>query len=160
MADAGPRGWAASNDAAGPGAPLLVLLGPLGTTNAVWDPQMRMFTGWFRVLRVAHPGHGGPTGESAPRGPYTIDWLGRRALHRYSTRWGRSGPLRGALSGGLIGMWLACEQPERVERPVVCCSTARFGTEEMWLERAETVRAGGMAPLVDATIGRWFTAGF
>ena len=57
-------------------------------------------------------------------------------------------------------MWLACEQPERVERLVVCCSTARFGTEEMWLERAETVRAGGMAPLVDATIGRWFTAGF
>ena len=37
MAEAGPRGRALSYDVVGPeGAPLLVLLGPLGTTNAVW----------------------------------------------------------------------------------------------------------------------------
>ena len=57
-------------------------------------------------------------------------------------------------------MWLASERPGRVERLVVGCSTARFGTEEIWLERAQTVRTEGMAPVVDATLGRWFAAAF
>ncbi len=161
MAEAGPRGRALSYDVVGPeGAPLLVLLGPLGTTNAVWGPQMRMFTGWFRVLRVAHPGHGGAAGESAPKGPYTIEWLGRRVLDLLDTLGAGRADFVGLSLGGLIGMWLACEQPERVDRLVLCCSTARFGTEEMWLERAKTARAQGMAPLVGATIQRWFTAAF
>ena len=57
LVDVGPRRRVVSDDLSGPDdAPVLVLLGPLGTTSAVWGPQMQMFTSWFRVLSVAHPG--------------------------------------------------------------------------------------------------------
>ena len=51
---------------------MLVLSASLGTSSAVWDPQMVAFAGQFRVLRYEHRGHGG---TAAPPGPYTIDEL-------------------------------------------------------------------------------------
>jgi len=163
MAEAGSYGqsFSLSDPPVGPeGAPLLVLLGPLGATSAVWSAQMPLFTSWFRVLIVAHPGHGEPIGERVAGGPYTIDQLGRRALDRLDILGVERAHFVGLSLGGLVAMWLASAQPGRVERLVVCCSTARFGSEEIWLDRAKTVRTEGIAPLVDATLGRWFTGGF
>jgi 3-oxoadipate enol-lactonase / 4-carboxymuconolactone decarboxylase len=161
MAEPLPGGQVVTSDPVGPeNAPLLVLLGALGTTSAVWGPQMGILTNWFRVLQISHPGHGGPGGERAPKGPYTVEGLGKRVVAVMDALGAERAHIVGLSLGGLVGMWLAAERPQRVERLVVCCSTARFGTEEMWLDRAGTVRAEGMAPLLDATLGRWFTPWF
>lgn len=70
-------------DVVGPeDAPLLVLLGSLGTNRHVWDAQMGTFSNWFRVMRVEHPGHDGVT---APKGPYSIDGLGSRVVDLLDT---------------------------------------------------------------------------
>ena len=57
-------------------------------------------------------------------------------------------------------MWVAAHAPERVERLVLCCTSARLGPPSAWLERAATVRADGVGAIADAVLGRWFTPAF
>ena len=158
MADGDQLTGRAGYDLTGPeDAPLLVLLGSLGTSREVWDGQIPVFRNWFRVLRVELPGH---DGARAPKGPYTVEGLGRRVVSVLDTLGASRALFAGLSLGGLIAMWLAAEHPERVERLAVCCSAPRFGPSAMWVERAEQVRATGTAPLVQAALGRWFTPAF
>jgi 3-oxoadipate enol-lactonase len=60
----------------------------------------------------------------------------------------------------MVGMWLASEAPERVERLVLCCTSAQFVPPETWEERAQTVRADGVGDGTDAVLERWFTPVF
>ena len=62
--------------------------------------------------------------------------------------------------GGMVGMWLAINAPERIDRLVLCCTSARLGPPSMWAERAATIRAEGVEAIADAGIGRWLTLGF
>ena len=62
--------------------------------------------------------------------------------------------------GGAIGMRLALDAPDRVERLVLACTAARFGEPEAWHERAATVREHGLEAIADAVLARWFTPGF
>jgi 3-oxoadipate enol-lactonase len=60
----------------------------------------------------------------------------------------------------MVAMWLAINAPERVDRLVLCCTSAHLGPPEFWDERAELVRREGMAAVADTVVGRWFTPGF
>jgi 3-oxoadipate enol-lactonase len=62
--------------------------------------------------------------------------------------------------GGMTGMWLAAEAPERVERLVLLCTSALLGPKSVWDERIETATKRGMDALVDGVIERWFTPAF
>ncbi|HYA44851.1 MAG TPA: 3-oxoadipate enol-lactonase [Acidimicrobiales bacterium] len=148
-------GWPVSYELAGPKrAPLLVLVGSLGTASTVWDHQMPALSAWFRVLRVEHPGHGG---AGAPRGPYTIEALGGVLVRLLDALGAGRVCFAGLSLGGLIGMWLASKHPQRVERLALCCSAPRFEPPETWLRRAGRTRAEGTQWLVDASLGKWFT---
>jgi len=48
--------------------------------------------------------------------------------------------------------------PERVEKLVLACTSARFGEPAQWQERAALVRESGLETIVDAVLARWFTA--
>jgi 3-oxoadipate enol-lactonase len=61
--------------------------------------------------------------------------------------------------GGIVGMWLAGEAPERVERLVLCCTSARF-PPDTFDSRARTVRADRVDAIADAVVERWFTPAF
>lgn len=142
-----------------PGAPLLLLANSLGTTSAMWEPQVGALTQWFRVVRYEHRGHGG---APAPPGPYSIADLAGDALAALEAAGagGERFSVCGLSLGGMVGMWLAAHVPERVERVVLCCTAAKLGTPEDWQARAALVRAEGMAPVVEMLLGRWFTPGF
>jgi 3-oxoadipate enol-lactonase len=60
----------------------------------------------------------------------------------------------------MVGMWLAINAPERIDRLVLCCTSARLGPPEMWAQRAATVRADGVEAIADAGIERWLTPAF
>jgi 3-oxoadipate enol-lactonase len=62
--------------------------------------------------------------------------------------------------GGAVGIQLALDAPERLEQLVLCCTSARFGSREMWEERAAVVRAEGVAAIVEAALARWFSPAF
>lgn len=138
-------------------APLLVLSPSLGTPVALWEPQMPALTSWFRVLRVDHPGHGD---AGVARGPYSVEALGRRIIEIVDGIGDRRFSFVGLSLGGMVGMWLAANHPERIDRLALCCAAPAFGPPEMWIERARNVRRDGTRPTRETLLARWFTARF
>jgi 3-oxoadipate enol-lactonase len=136
-------------------APVLVLANSLGTTLELWDRNVDAWISDFRVLRYDARGHGG---SDVPPGPYTVEQLGRDVLGLLDELGLERASFCGTSLGGATGLWLAANAPERIERLVVACSSARFGEPDGWRERAELVRAGGVEAIADGVVSRWFTA--
>jgi 3-oxoadipate enol-lactonase len=135
--------------------PPLVLAASLGTTNRLWDPNVRVLAERFRVVRYDHPGHGG-----SPAGPRDVEGLARAALGLLDRLGLERVAFCGLSLGGMVGMWLAANVPHRLERLVLCCTAAHLPPREMWQERADTVRAESVAAIADTVVGRWFTPRF
>jgi 3-oxoadipate enol-lactonase len=133
-------------------APVLVLGSSLGTTGAMWDDNVAALTRSFRLLRYDTRGHGD---SPAPAGPYSMDDLGADVLSLLDRRELERVAFCGLSIGGMIGMWLAGEAPQRVHRLVLCCTVPHFPPRELWDERIETVRAQGIEPMVEPAIERW-----
>jgi 3-oxoadipate enol-lactonase/4-carboxymuconolactone decarboxylase len=141
------------------GAPVLALSNSLGTSTAMWEPQLRELTTRFRVVRYEHRGHGG-TPLPTP-GPYTIADLGTDLVDLLDHLGVERASMCGVSLGGMVALWVAVHRPERVERLVLACTAAELGPPDGWADRAATVRkAGSVAVLREALIGRWFTPGF
>jgi 3-oxoadipate enol-lactonase len=67
----------------------------------------------------------------------------------------------GVSLGGMTGIWLAANAPERVTSLAVCCSALTpMPDAQAWHDRAALVRKEGMAALADVVVPRWFTARF
>ncbi len=140
-----------------PDALPLVLLNSVGTTTAMWDPCLAPLAEQFRVIRLDTRGHG-DSPASPPGPPTTIADLGRDVLAALDGLGLARVHLAGLSIGGMTGMWLAAHHPERIGRLALLCTSAHLPPAEGWYDRARTVRTAGMAPIVDATLGRWLTA--
>lgn len=140
-------------------APPLVLGPSLGTSKAVWEPQLPALTRRFRVLRFDLPGHGGSSSAVLPDpepGRTTVGHLASLVLALADHHgWDRF-HYAGISLGGAIGAHLAARHPERVASLALVCSSAHFGPAEAWQERAGLVRIKGTAPLLETSPGRWF----
>jgi 3-oxoadipate enol-lactonase len=139
------------------GAPVVVLGNSLGTTRELWEPQAGVLGERFRLVRYEHRGHGG---SPAPAGPYTIGELGADVLRLLDDFGIASASHCGVSLGGMIGMWLAANVPERIDALGLCCTSACLPQVQMWESRAAQVRAAGMASLSGQVVGRWFTPAF
>ncbi len=135
---------------------VLVLSNSLGTTLAMWGEQAPALSERFCLLRYDHRGHGG---SPVPPGPYKIEDLARDVLALLDRLEVERFCFCGLSLGGMVGMWLASETPERIERLVLCCTSARFAPDT-FDSRARTVRAEGMSAIADAVVERWFTPSF
>lgn len=140
-----------------PKAPVLVLSHALGLSMAMWDPQVERLSQAFQVLRYDHRGHGG---SPVPAGPYRIEDLGRDLLHLLDRLSLERVSFCGLSLGGMVGMWVASNAPERIDRLVLCCTAARMLRPDDFATRARTVREHGMEAIADSLIGRWFTPSF
>jgi 3-oxoadipate enol-lactonase len=140
-----------------PEAPLLLLSNSLGTDLGMWDSQLAEFAKRFRVLRYDSRGHG--QSEVSP-GPYSIAGLGRDALALLDAIGVDRVRFCGLSKGGMVGMWLGSNAPERIERLVLCNTSAQLGTPEFWNSRIELVRRGGMEAVTPMVLERWFTSDF
>jgi 3-oxoadipate enol-lactonase len=143
-------------------APVLVLSNPIGTTRDVWVHQVPVLSRYFRVLRYEPRGHGVPGAQSpAPRGPYSIAELGADVLATVNRYGCERFAFAGVSLGGMTGLWLAANAPERVTALAVCCAALTpLPSAQAWHDRAALVRAEGMAPLADMVVPRWFTPAF
>jgi 3-oxoadipate enol-lactonase len=138
-------------------APVLVLGNSLGSTRELWEPQLPGLGEHFRLLRYEHRGHGG---SPAPRGPYTIAGLGADVLRLLDDFGVEHASYCGVSLGGMLGMWLAANAPERIDVLGLCCTSARFPDTDLWVRRAAAVRAGGLPPMSAQVVSRWFTPAF
>jgi 3-oxoadipate enol-lactonase len=64
--------------------------------------------------------------------------------------------------GGMIGQTLALAAPQLFLSLSLCDTSSRVPAEArpLWADRIKTAETQGMEPLVEPTIGRWFTAPF
>ena len=140
-------------------APVVTLSHSLATDLTMWDPQMSALTSRYRVLRYEARGHGA---TDAPAGGYSLDQLADdarlllQALGIARTHW------IGLSMGGMIGQTLTLKSPEIFLSLSLCDTSSRVPAEArpVWQERIKTAETQGMEPLVEPTIGRWFTAPF
>lgn len=142
-------------------APALILGPSLGTSRAVWEPQLPSLTRRFRVLRFDLPGHGGSTTDllrDPEPGRTTVDDLAALVLDVADHHgWDRF-HYAGISLGGAVGTHLAARYPERVASLALVCSSAHFGPAEPWLGRAAQVRSEGTRSLLATVPDRWFAA--
>ena len=140
-----------------PDAPVLLLGGSLGTSLEMWDGQLAL-AGSLRIVRFDHRGHGQ---SPSPPGPYEIEDLARDVIDLMDALEIERAFYAGLSIGGMLGMWLGANAPERVERLVLICTSSQMGPATMWQERAATVRAAGTTePIADAVVDRWLTPAF
>jgi 3-oxoadipate enol-lactonase len=139
------------------GAPVLMLSNSLGTNLHMWDDQIPAFARHFRLVRFDRRGHGG---SAVPKGPYSIERLGRDALAVIDGLGIAKVNWCGLSMGGMEGMWLGANAASRIDKLILSNTASYFPDRTMWDGRIKIARDKGLAALVDATIERWFTAEF
>ena len=138
----------------GTGTPLM-LLHCLGVDHRFWvfaRPLAQNFT----LYRYDLPGHGL---SPVPHGAYSIAGLADQLAAIMKKHAITRGHIGGISLGGLIAQDFAARYPERVDRLVLIDTTPRYTDEmrRMWAKRAGTARSKGVAVMVDALLGIWFS---
>ncbi len=136
---------------------MLVLSHAIGTSMALWEPQVAPLAEHFHVLRYDHRGHGG---SPVPPGPYTIADLGRDVVQLLDRIGLERISFCGLSLGGMVGMWLGVNAPERIDRLILCCTTPRMMRPDDYAARAVRVRNEGLEPIADMVLSRWFSPRF
>jgi 3-oxoadipate enol-lactonase len=138
-------------------APPLVLSNSLGSTSEMWEPQVPALAERFRVIRYEHRGHGD---APVPPEPYDLEDLGADVLALMDRLGVDRADFCGLSLGGMVGMWLAINAPERIGRLVLLCTSPMLSREHDWALRGRTVREQGTGAVADAVVERWFTPGY
>jgi 3-oxoadipate enol-lactonase len=137
--------------------PVMVLSNSLGSTLDMWDLQMPVLAGHFRVLRYDNRGHGA---SDVPAGPYSLARVGLDAQELIEALKLTKVTFCGLSLGGMVGLWLGAHAPGLVTRAVLANTSAFMGQPDMWNARIALIEAEGMQAVAGGTIQRWLTAEF
>jgi len=135
----------------------LVFSNSLGTDFRIWNAVLPLLPPGLRIIRYDKRGHGL---SDCPAGPYTIDDH-RQDLEGVLDQLDvKAAVIVGLSVGGLIGQALASARPDLVKALVLCDTSHKIGTAEMWNPRIEAIKQGGIAALSEVILERWFSAAF
>jgi 3-oxoadipate enol-lactonase len=139
--------------------PWLILSHSLACNTGMWTPQVSAFSDRYRVLAFDTRGHGR---SDAPPGPYTLELLAADLHSLLGALKIAKAHFVGLSMGGMIGQTYALGHPGVFTSLTLADTTSRWPPEarQVFAERAQTALARGMEPLVEATLGRWFTPPF
>jgi 3-oxoadipate enol-lactonase len=138
-------------------APVLMLSNSLGTDLHMWDEQVAPFTRQFRLVRYDRRGHGR---SSVPKGPYSMEQLGRDVLAVLDGLGIERINWCGLSMGGMVGQWLGARAPNRIDKLILSNTACYYADKTLWDERMKFARANGMARVAAATMERWFSKDF
>ena len=137
--------------------PVLVFINSLGSDLRIWQEVAPAFTEHFQVILYDKRGHGL---SDAPPVPYSIDDHTDDLLALLDRLGVGKASLVGLSVGGMIAQRIAVRAPDRVQSITLCCTAAKIGTAELWADRINAVETGGIEPIADAVLQRWFTPKF
>src|SRR3954471_18423978 len=137
--------------------PVLMLSNSLGCTLEMWEPQVAPLLEHFRLIRYDRRGHGR---SGVPAGPYTMERLARDALAVLDGLGIAKANWCGLSMGGMEGMWLGANAPQRFGRLILSNTSAFFPEKKLWNDRLDFVRQKGLAAMAGANMERWFTKHF
>jgi 3-oxoadipate enol-lactonase len=137
--------------------PPVVFANSLGTSMALWDKLIPLLPKGLRLIRYDKRGHGQ---SDVPAAPYAMGTLIRDAEALMDHLQVRNALFVGLSIGGLIAQGLATKRPDLVRAMVLSNTAAKIGTAQLWQERIDLIRQGGMEAVADATMARWFSRSF
>jgi 3-oxoadipate enol-lactonase len=123
----------------------------------MWDLQVPVFAKQFHVFRYDMRGHGR---SSVPPSPYSVADLAADALALADLLKLDRFHFCGLSIGGMIGMTIALQSSQRLNKLVLCSTAPKIGSPESWNTRIATVRSQGMPEIARTTPPRWFTPEF
>lgn len=135
----------------------VVFANSLGSDLRLWDPIMPHLPDTLRIIRYDKRGHGL---SDCPPGPYAMGALVRDAEALLDTLEVRDAVFVGLSIGGMIAQGLAVKRLDQIRALVLSNTAAKIGTPEMWQERMDAVRSGGIAALSEGILQRWFGRDF
>ncbi|MDQ0733362.1 alpha/beta fold hydrolase [Arthrobacter sp. B1I2] len=138
-----------------PASGTIVFVNSLATTSSMWDGVVTRLPKDFDVVRFDQRDRGGPLGHS----PFSLDDLVSDLFAVLDDENIEEAHIAGVSLGGLVALRSAAVIPHRTKSAVAMCCAARF-SKDVWLQRAQQVRAHGVTPLVPQVIDRWFTPDF
>jgi 3-oxoadipate enol-lactonase len=138
-------------------APVLMLSNSLGTNLHMWDEQVAPFTRHFRLVRYDRRGHGR---SGVPKGPYSMERLGRDVLAILDGLGIKRINWCGLSMGGMVGQWLGANAAERIDKLILSNTACHYPDKRFWVERLTFVRTHGLPSLVGPNMERWFTKDF
>ena len=138
------------------GAPV-VFANSLGTDLRLWDAILPLLPSGLKLVRFDKRGHGL---SALPGDHYRMDELLDDTAGLMRALGIRDCLFVGLSIGGIIAQGLAAKYPELLRAMVISNTAARIGTPEMWRERIDAARAGGIEALADAVMERWFSQAF
>jgi 3-oxoadipate enol-lactonase len=150
---------AVSHRVDGTAGPWVTFITGIANDYSMWDRQAAALAGGFRVLRYDLRGQGGTPPSS---GAVTIDSMVRDLIALWDALGIASSHLVGLGLGGSVAQAAAIDHPARIDRLVPCCCRAQMVPEfaALWRELIATVKAQGIEPVVEPTLGRWFPEPF
>ena len=143
----------------GKGRPVVMLSHSLGSSLVMWHPQMKALQVRFEVLRYDIRGHGR---SEVAGGTYSLDLMAEDAIGLLDVLRIARVHFVGLSLGGMIGLRMALNYPDRLQS-LVLCDTSSMVSKEGALniqERIDTARKEGMEALVDSRMERWVTPSF
>lgn len=143
----------------GPPRHTVVMSHALGCDHMMWDDLANAMAQDCRVIVYDHRNHGGSELINAPCTVADLADDAEALLAELNT-----GPVvwLGLSMGGMTGQELALRHSHRVKALILANTTASYGPEgpAAWQQRIDAVTQEGLAAIADATMARWFTAGF
>lgn len=131
-------------------APPVVFIHALGTNLAIWDAVVaRLPT--LRILRYDQRGHGK---SDVPKPPYAMGTLVRDAERIMDHFKMKDAVVVGLSAGGMVAQGLAVKRLDLVRGLVLSNTAPRISTPEIWADRIDLVRRGGLAALADGSMER------
>jgi 3-oxoadipate enol-lactonase len=146
-----------------PGAPWLTFSHSLATDLGMWDAIVVGLSDRFRILRYDARGHG-RTGvpDAAAVEATNFDRLVADAVGLLDHFGIARTDFIGVSLGGMTALGIGLAAPDRIRSLTVIGARADMPApaQQIWAERIEAVRAGGLETQLDSTLARWFTPAF
>lgn len=137
--------------------PVLVFSNSLGTDLTMWEGVLPHLPDGLRIIRYDKRGHGQ---SDVPPAPYAMGALVRDAEMLLDHLGVRECCFVGLSIGGMTGQGLAVKRLDLVRCMVLSNTAAKIATPEIWADRINAVRAGGVEALADSIMARWFSNTF
>ena len=137
-----------------PDRPVVVLAHALGLDHGMWDVQAAQLLPYFQVLRYDIRGHGA---SGTPPGEYRIEDLAADVLALTAELGVQTFAFCGLSLGGMIGLWLAANAPDRLTAVVLANTTPRVADPAAMEARRASVLDRGMVAVADAAMSRFFS---
>lgn len=135
----------------------VVFANSLGTDLRLWDQLIPLMPRGLRLIRYDKRGHG--LSDCTPA-PYSMGTLVRDTERLLDHLQVKDCVFVGLSIGGMIAQGLAVKRLDLVRAVVLSNTAAKIGQPDMWAQRIQAVRDGGIVSLEGPILERWFSRSF